>query len=251
MKLPSTILISINTHGGIDSTIDTLSGERTLPIITIPYKLDTVIKIDSVPLGFSNYIQECETEKFINIIKNNLKNNICIEKCCDDIETLVNISNKIIFECKKMYKEKIKKNPKNIFYKNIQHDKTYKIKYFNSMDKIINKVFCYANDEKNEYIKNISILNKGYENIDLFELLHKNKLCKNYKDGLEITLEKILNFFAENNVKKVIIYDFSCFRILPEEIFTQRYLRRLRRDEIKLNSPLSSILNKKRTYNQI
>lgn len=258
MNLPSPIVLSINTHGGYDSTIDAQSGMRIIPTIKIPKKINTLIKVDSVPIGYGNPVDEKDIKKFMNIIKQQLKINVenvanvanadDIDVSHSNIKILEKISKNIIHECKKMGQIKNKKKPNVRFSKNIYYNKMYQIKKFNSMDKIMNKIFCYSKDEKNILIKNISILNEGYENVELFEILDKNFLCDKYEDGLQISLKNILIFLAKQNVKKVIIYDFTCFGIVPEEVFTPRHLRKIRREELQSNN---WITNKKRSYDEI
>lgn len=243
MNFPSTIVLSINVHGGYDSIIDESTGERKLPIIKIPDELDTFIKIDSVPIGYENYINEKETDDYMNIIKYQLKNIGDVAKCCQNTRILEYISKYIIYKCKKIYKAEKDKNPDDEFYKQIYYNKMYHIKKFNSMDKIINKKFCYSRYEKNKLIKNISILNDGYEDVDLFEILNKNWLCNEYRGGLETGLGRMLNFLVQQGVKKVIMFDFTCFNVLPEKEFTPRHLRKLRREELQMN--------KKRSFEKI
>jgi hypothetical protein len=243
MNFPSTIVLSINVHGGFDSIVDGITGEKKLPIIKIPDELDTFIKIDSVPIGYENYVNEKEIENYINIIKYQLKSNYYIEKCCNKRIILEQITTNIINKYKKTFKVYTKKYPDDEFYKHIYFNKMYQIKKFNRMDKIINKSFCYSKDEKNKLIKNISILNKGYEYDDLFEILNKNCLCNRYEGGLEISLYGILNFLVQQGVKKVIMFDFTCFNVLPEKEFTPRHLRKIRREELKMN--------KKRSFEEI
>lgn len=253
MPLPKTLFISINTHGGIDS-IDKKNGKE-IPITYIPSNIKSLYKIDATPLGIDNVIRETDIVKYINVINKHINLAFPVNKIDDCksasendeffIDKCINlITNELKSICKNEIKNNLKRKFNNFIEDNdykmycdfVNYGKIFQTIKYKSNDKIINKTFCYSSDEKNTLVSDIKIINKEYENIDLFDLLIEKNLCSKYTDdGYEISLEKILSYLSTNGVEKIIMFDLTCSNVIPENYFNSRYLRKLRRDVIRLN----------------
>jgi hypothetical protein len=229
-KFPKTIVLTINTHGGIDckkkNNTNDLEFNWIYPIIEVPVEIKNLIIIDSVPFGISINISKIEIEKNINIIAKNYYNQYKNIKELS-MKQIDLINDKNIEEIKK----DTLKNKLNIFnnqkylrcieLKNIYNKKNYK-----SGDKIVNKSFCYEQKDKTNIYKNIKIINKDIDHIDLFDLVNTDK----YFDGYQTTLENLLNFLINKGVENIIIYDFSCYTFLPNNKISERTIRNFRKE---------------------
>ena len=115
MNFPKTIILSINTHGGIDCLENKSSNKMELnyiyPVIKVPTNIKKLIIINSVPFGIDINITNLENENYINTIKKfyheqntNINElslnqiNIINEKIIEQIKnkTIEKIKNKII-----------------------------------------------------------------------------------------------------------------------------------------------------------
>lgn len=243
MELPKTIIICINTHGGIDCFKDSNNEMNyNYPTTNIPNKIKKIIMIDSVPFGTDISLSENEIFEFNNIIYKYLGNNK-ISK----IET-TNIINNVIKKLKEKIQEYI--NNKNInnydknFLRLVNSNNIFILREYKSSDKIVNKTFCYEQKDLTNNYKNLQIMNnKKLSSVDLFDLeIKKTK----YKDGFETSLENILNFLSEKEVENIIFFDFSCYSFLPSPNLNERTIRIFRRE---INYQID--INKKRKFDQI
>jgi hypothetical protein len=216
-KFPKTIVLTINTHGGIDCIKSDNNNNLELtykyPIIKVPTNIKNLIIIDSVPFGVDNNINNSGIKKNIDLVtkiyykEHSNINNLSLNQ--------INVINEKIIEqikndtiCNTKYKKIDDKN----FLRCVKLKNIYQQKKYKPDDKIVNKTLCYEiKDISNKY-KNIQIINKELNNIDLFDLVKKKK----YFDGYETTLENIINFFSNKDVENIIIYDFSCYTFLAD-----------------------------------
>jgi len=240
VEFPKIIILSISTHG----TISDSYTNNPYTIIKIPKKIKQLIKIDVVQYGIANYMNDDELYEYNSIISNNVKN---LESKNDiEIEKTINmISNKI--------KTNIYSNFSNenldldyVNYKScVMTKNNCKIHNYEPDDYIVNKSYSYDKSDTNDKFKNISIYNEGILlNHDLIDYLPKNE----YIDANIVNLYEILNFLSEKNVEKIIIFDFSCSLFLPDKNFTQRDIRKYRR-ELCYQVNLKPIINlKKRKF---
>ena len=113
MIFSKTLVIAINTHGGIDS-VDTNDNFdcKTYPITKIPSNIESFIKIDSVPLGIVNIINEDELNMYNNLINKYFgKTNFCLDLMSyNEInDNLIKITNQLKLSCKNIHSKKLKK----------------------------------------------------------------------------------------------------------------------------------------------
>ena len=238
MEFPKIIVLTINTHGGIDCIKDNSNHNNyTYPIISIPNGIKKLTIIDSVPFGIDINIENNDIEDYIRIIRENFYWNytkidripfLKINKIID--KTINYIKNKTINNYKNY------KNYKNIekpFLRCLESKNIYKINQYSHDDKIVNKSFCYEIKDITHKFNKIQIINTEFGNIDLFDLLNKEK----YFDGYETTLENILNFLSSKGVENILIFDFTCYSFLPYDKISERTIRNFRREiNLKLNN---------------
>jgi hypothetical protein len=241
MKFPKIIVLTINTHGGIYCIKDTTSDKNYIyPIITIPNGIKKLTIIDSVPFGININIENNDIEDYIRIIRENFYWNytkidkipfLKINKIID--KTINYIKNKTINNSKNY------KNIEKPFLRCLESKNIYKINKYSYDDKIVNKSFCYEIKDITHKFNKIQIINTEFSNIDLFDLLNKEK----YFDGYETTLENILNFLSSKGVENILIFDFTCNSVSNNEI-SERTIRNFRRE-------INEKLNNKRKYDLI
>lgn len=258
MMLPKTIVLAINIHGGSDS-IDLLNSpnKKTYPVTKVPQQIKKFIKIDGVPWGNDIVICSNEVGQYIKIIKDELYSihfanananttlsipiDNFVEKTTREIKSLCfnRYKSKKNFNLYKTKSEDINDYDKVKQYSNylqcIRTKNIYKINNFLSDEFVVDKVFCYEkkkySNKVNQYVGKIDVLNIGFDHIDLFDLMESLGLCKPYQsDGLEIKLSEMLEFLVTQQVENIIMFDFTCASLFPEEIFTPRDIRRFRRE---------------------
>jgi hypothetical protein len=242
MEFPKTIIITINTHGGIDCIKEKSNDNNYLyPIITVPDSIKKLTIIDSVPFGIDIYIDDDEIINYTNVITDNFYQKYNVIDDIDPVQINKIIDNTVNYIKNKTI-DKYKKN-KNIdkeYSRCLQSKNIYENKYFYPNDKIVNKIFCYEMIDKTNSYNNIQIINNKLNHIDLFDLVKKKK----YFDGYETTLENILHFLSSKCVENVIIYDFSCYTFVHNDKISDRTIRNFRRE-------INHKLNNKRKFDMI
>ena len=255
IKLPKTIILAVNVHGGSDSIdcINQIDKEEfsTYPVTKIPSKIKNLIKIDAVPWGNDIIIDSNELNKFLKIIRDELLKIYLEDVNLNRLEYFVE---KAVEKIKNFYYNKYQSKKKFLKYKsdgedindyiNVIEEPTFSrclmnkdICRINKMiggELMVNKIFCYEKKDwymnRRAYFKKISILNFGLE-LDLFDLMENEGLCAKYQmDGLEIELNKLLEFLETKQVENIVMFDFSCSSLLPDDKFTPRDIRRFRRE---------------------
>ena len=152
----------------------------------------------------------------------------------------INILNKKIIEKIKnqtIFNKRYYKNIDKNYLRCIETKNIYKQKIYESGNNIVNKFFAYELLDISNKHKNIQIINKGFDNIDLFDLVKKDK----YFDGYETITENILNFLSNKGVKNIVIYDFTCYSFLPNNKISDRMVRSFRKE-------INNKLNYNNTY---
>ena len=242
MEFPKIIVLTINTHGGIDCTKDnTIDKNYIYPIISIPNGIKKLTIIESVPFGIDINIADNDIVDYISTIKENFYWNyskidripfVKINKIID--KTLNYLKNKTIINLKN------NKNIEKPFLRCLESKNIYKMNEYSHDDKIVNKTFCYEIKDITYKFNKIQIINTEFSNIDLFDLLNKEK----YFDGYETTLENILNFLSSKGVENILIFDFTCNSFVPDNEISERMIRNFRRE-------INQKLNNKRKFDLI
>lgn len=233
MVFPKTIILAINTHGGIFCDEKKLENNMIpnyeYPTFDVPNNIKKLVIVNSVPYGISIDISFQEIEDYNNSISNNFNqnnidinkiNNKSIDKIID--QTIIDIKNKTFSYIRN------NSNVNEKYLKSIKSNNIYKKSEFNSGNEIVNKMFSYKINENNYDLKNIKIINKEFYNIDLFDLIDKN--INQNKNAYNTSLKNILNFLSNQNVENIIIFDFSCYKFLPSDKISQRMIRNFRRE---------------------
>lgn len=239
MEFPETILLTINIHGGIQCfpndlinnpsnyKLNHLENDLIYSTIKIPKNINKLIIINSVPIGIDIHITNSQIVKYTNLISNNYY------KCNNNIENMsieqIILLNKLIID--KIIDDTILNvqkytNMNEKFIKCVNSKYIYEQHIYSSDDVIVDKSYGFENFDKTNEFKNIQIINKNFENIDLFDLLEKNE----YFDGFETTTENILYFLSNKCVKNIIIFDFTCNTFLHEKKMSERTIRNFRRE---------------------
>lgn len=242
-QFPKTIVLTINVHGGIDCIKSDNDLELTYkyPIIKVSMNIKNLIIIDSVPFGIDMNISDLQILENINLIKQNYyKKYSNINKLSFSQINMIN--EKIIEQIKNdtFYDAKFQKIDNKNYLRCLKFKNIYQQKNYKSGDKIVNKTFCYEIKDITDKYKNIQIINKQFNNIDLFDLVKKEK----YFDGYETTLENIINFFSNKGVENIVMYDFSCYTFLPDDKISERTIRNFRKE---INNKLNN--SNKRKFN--
>ncbi len=116
-------------------------------------------------------------------------------------------------------------------------DKSYSFKIYKSGEQILNKTFSRRDDEITElYPFKINMLSKDENDKDANEDLMA-EIVRHTPDGstpLHVstaTLEELLNYLKSEEIKNVVIFDFSCSRFMRNDKFitNQREIRSIRR----------------------
>jgi hypothetical protein len=265
MNLPKTIVIAVNVHGGTDSV------DNSFPAIRVPSKIKKLFKIDAVQWGNEIILNGCEHVSYLQTIKNELykyhfeqnSSNCSNSFNPTNLESFVKqVVGKIKSNCFNKYQSKknfnkhktIGEEEKNYisvikdknYLKCVMSKNIYKINNLVGDEFTVNKIFCYDEEDIGvdalKYFNKISVLNVGYECVDLFDLMIKEGICVNYgTNGYETELKSLLEFLVSKQVENIVMFDFTCSSLLPHESFNNRHIRRFRRE-------IYHGLNKKRTF---
>ena len=252
-------IIEITTHG--EFVLDT-TNNRTFPV---PEDMNVII-ISSTTPGTCNYITDniflrnhtkiMETLEYMNTQLNLLTTNMS-EDTINDVKSSFSIIAKGLQNVDKRIYESFRKgryyiissfekeyndthntdntdNTDTSFEKEYMDtfDRSYRVNFYKSGEQIFNKIYSRKDREINELNSKINMLTK-YGNEDLMI-----ELTRHHPDGStplynsNITLEELINFLKSENIKNVVIFDFTCSVLKRNDklIRDERVIRRERRE---------------------
>lgn len=238
-------VIEILTHGTIF-----LDDDKTNKIrFQVPNGMN-VIHINATAPGVCNYVDEDVADKLTTKIKSylsaiNTKLNLLTPNITEDkLEIIKNGFLHIIKELKiidkkftynKISKKKVITDPDDTEYMNA-FDRNYSIHFYKSGETIRNRGYSRTDGE---------VLNSGsftdfkinmltmYGDEDLMvEILQRRPTWPTPSYNSNITLEELLNYLSRENIKNVVIFDFTCsgFTSNNKYLDNQREVRRLRNE---------------------
>lgn len=246
-------IIDISTHGSI--SLDT-TNDRTF---TVPEGMNVII-ISSTTPGTCNYIFQNTFLRTHTIIMENLgymntQLNLLTRNMSED--TINNVKSYFSIIAKELqnvdkhiYKsfQNGKYNTDTSFEKEYDNtdntitsfeieymdtfDRSYRVNFYKSGEQIFNKFYSRKDIETDELDFKINMLTK-YGNEDLMiELTRHRPDSSTPLYNSIITLEELINFLKFENIKNVVIFDFSCaaFKRNGEVVRDERVIRRKRRE---------------------
>jgi hypothetical protein len=239
MDYPETLVISVTSHGVIQTNINNNNINEPLTF-NIPPDM-SIIKLSAVAPGVCNLTYPSDIDEFIKKVIKKVNNPVEYQKLISDptsyVESLAELYKNIeedtvkqtINEKELDYEEKIRDD--YVHHRN----KSYTIKTYNSNNPIINKEYVRNNRTElnvSEWEFQINVLNTiGIP--DLF----REMLGRSYKDAnSSITLQGIVEFVKSKGGRNIILLDLSCSNFEstdPSVTITDRQERAIRRDILK------------------
>ena len=239
MNYPETLVISVTSHGVIQTNINANNINEPLTF-NIPSDM-SIIKLSAVAPGVCNLTNPVDIDDFIKKVIKKVNNPVEYQKLISDptsyVESLAELYKNIeedtvkqtINEKELDYEEKIRDD--YVHHRN----KSYTIQTYNPNNQIINKEYVRNNRTElnvSQWEFQINVLNTtGIP--DLF----REMLGRSYKDAnSSITLQGIVNFVKSKGARNIILLDLSCSNFEstdPSVTITDREERELRRDILK------------------
>lgn len=236
------ILLAITSHGWIncdDGDVDTFA---------IPEGI-IVNKITISSPGNVNYVNETQLNKSMRDIKRQKKRILKSKKTSTVLTAIRDVTQDIKdvdYEEKKFLEDERllgtipeddseEERISDISQYLYGLDKAHKNYILNPGDIVINKKYMRENCEATKYDWSMPILNLPGEP-DLLQLLR----IQTRKGSCEITLSEIVNYFKNNGVKELVIFDFSCSVFYTDDnefSIPKREVRSIRRDILKRGLP--------------
>jgi len=267
-----TVVLLITTHGGLTAE----EYQQNVNYFNLPSGITLKRVLVSTP-GVCNLLSDTDTDRFAKMISNSLDGLINDNDEKQD-QTINEILGSIVkhdtsalhetkSEIKKLKQKQIKgnisENDTSLLgdYKSyITHfDKSFNFNTFSDSEPVADKF--YTRDdlaaEGNNWV--IKVIGSSKPELIGMDLMTRLSPPTEESNESSITLEEIVDFLKyENDVKTIIIFDFSCSVIYTPEVqyITPRATRRLRRGtlpliESKKGSKKGSKKNKRKNHNTL
>jgi len=233
---PDTVLISVSTHGSIETSRSSFSFEEAIP--------DTKIVIaNATAPGVCNFSNADHTDALNEILMEEFES---FDKT-KSIEKFAPIALKSIklydyFNILRVKKNEKDHSPRTKNYINL-FNRGYNYQVRRNKDHIIDKTYEITPEENKERLdlkemnrtnNSFKVLNMkdiyGKQGVDLLDIVPPTI---SVYDRRILTLRKAIEYLNKYGAKNIIIFDFSCNAYSSTEVITPRAERRLRRSDIK------------------
>jgi hypothetical protein len=223
--MPFAKIIFITTHGELLAKKN--EGLFEPKLVSVPDNME-VIKITATAPGVTNIADENDIISYHNSILEVLEK---LRNPNAPILELNQILNELIKEFQKAFQEQLKIKNTQIFDRSAETDfylrdfkrhsnKAFQVNYLKPGESIADKEYSRTEDD--------------YKTVFDFRILNMPSVEDFLQeDNDEITTEELMNHFAANGTRRLIIFDFSCSTCF---IDSERNMRNVRRDILNNNA---------------